>query len=186
MFEAQFKKILFLACLATGALSAGDAIGVVNFATCVSESKAGKAEQDHFDGIKKQLGTHLEQTEKELTDLATKLNDPEYMDGLSPEAEKDLKEKINNLNEELSRYQSQYYQVLNQANMKIVQLLSGRVGAASELVAKEKKLDLVLHKDACFFYSNNLDITTLVIEKMDKAYAQEEKTNKDSKDGKKN
>ena len=174
MFQ-KYKKFLFLACLTTGVLSAGERIGIVNFATCVADSKVGKAEQANFEGVKKQLSGHLEKTEKELNDLAMKLNDPDYMDGLSPEAETDLKEKIQNLNEELSRYQSQYYQVLNQANMKVVQLLSSKVNAASEIVAKEKKLDLVVHKDACFSYSTDLDITNLVIIKMDKAYETEAK-----------
>ncbi len=175
MLKAQYKKWIFLSCLAAGSLSAAERFGIVNFATCVADSKVGQEEQANFENIKKQLGTHLEQTEKELTTLASKLNDPEYMDGLSPEAEQSLKEKIQGLNEELSRYQNQYYQVLNQANMKVVQLLSSKVNAASEVVAKEKKLDLVVHKDVCFFYSADLDITPAVIAKMDKNYEQEKK-----------
>lgn len=183
MFQ-KYNKFLFLACLTAGSLSAGEHVGIVNFATCVADSKVGQAEQGHFEGIKKQLGTHLEQTEKELNDLAMKLNDSDYMDGLSPEAESELKEKIQHLNEELSRYQNQYYQILNQANMKVVQLLSSKVTAASELVAKEKKLNLVLHKDACFFYSDELDITSLVVAKMDKAFEQEAKQAESKENGK--
>ncbi len=169
------KKWLFLTCLAAGSLSAAEHVGVVNFTDCVTNSKVGQEEQSRFEGMKKQLGSHLEQTEKEMNDLASKLNDPEYLDGLSPEAEKDLKEKIARLNEEFSRYQNQYYQVLNQANMKVVQLLSSKVNAASEVIAKEKKLNLVLHKDVCFYYSSSLDITTDVIACMDKNYEQEKK-----------
>lgn len=183
MFQ-KCKKILFLACITAGSLSAGEHIGIVNFSTCVADSKVGQSEQAHFEGIKKQLGSHLEQTEKELNDLATKLNDSDYMDGLSPEAEAELKEKMQNLNEELSRYQNQYYQILNQANMKVVQLLSNKVNAASELVAKEKKLNLVLHKDACFFYSEDLDITSLVVAKMDKIFEQETKQAESKENGK--
>ena len=175
MLKQQYKKWLFLGCLAAGSLSANEHVGVVNFATCVSDSKIGQEEQANFENIKKQLGAHLEQTEKELTTLAGKLNDPEYMDGLSPEAETALKEKIQGLNEELSRYQNQYYQVLNQANMKVVQLLSSKVNAASEVVAKEKKLELVVHKDVCFFYSAGLDITPAVVATMDKIYEKEKK-----------
>ncbi len=175
MFKKQCKKWILLSCLAAGSLSASERIGLVNFASCVAESKVGQEEQSNFDNIKKQLGTHLEQTEKELTTLASKLNDPDYMDGLSPEAEHDLKEKIQNLNEELSRYQNQYYQVLNQANMKVVQKLTSKVNDAAELVAKEKKLDLVIHKDVCFFNSSDLDITAAVVAKMDKSYEKDKK-----------
>lgn len=175
MFKQSCKKWIFLTFLAAGSLSATESVGVVNFADCVTNSKVGQEEQARFDGMKKQLGSHLEQTEKEMNDLASKLNDPEYLDGLSPEAEKDLKEKIARLNEEFSRYQNQYYQVLNQANMKVVQLLSSKVNVASEIIAKDKKLALVLHKDVCFFYSSPLDITSDVISHMDKAYEQEKK-----------
>jgi outer membrane protein len=171
----QYKKWLIAACLAATSLSASEKIGVVNFSTCVAESKAGKAEQANFDGMKKQLESHLEKTEKELNELASKLNDPDYMDGLSPEAENELKAKIKKLNDELMQYQNQYYQVMNQAHMKVLQSLSSKITAASEQVAKDKKLELVLHKDACFFYADNLDVTKSVIEKMDKAFEQESK-----------
>lgn len=175
MFKNQYGKWVLTAFLAAGSLSAAERIGVVNFTTCVAESKIGQEEQANFENMKKQLSSHLEQSEKELSTMANKLSDPDYMDGLSPEAENELKEKIQRLNEELVRYQNQYYQVLNQANMKVVQGLSSKVNAAAELVAKEKKLDLVLHKDVCFFYSSDLDITSAVISKMDKAYEKEKK-----------
>ncbi len=59
--------------------------------------------------------------------------------------------------------------------MKVVQKLNTKVNEASELVAKDKKLNLVLHKDVCFFNAHDLDITSAVIEKMDKAYDKEKK-----------
>ena len=59
--------------------------------------------------------------------------------------------------------------------MKVVQLLSSKVNAASEVVAKEKKLELVVHKDVCFFYSAGLDITPAVVATMDKIYEKEKK-----------
>src|SRR5580698_1424612 len=90
-------------------------VGIVNFGTCVSDSKLGKQEQASFESLKKQMATLLEDTEKQLSDLTAKFNDPEYLDGLSPEAEEELKNKFRTLNEELGRYQNQYYQVMNQA-----------------------------------------------------------------------
>ena len=149
--------------------------GIVNFGNCVSDSKLGKQEQASFDALKKQMATLLEDTEKQLNDLAAKFNDPEYLDGLSPEAEEDLKNKFRTLNEELSRYQNQYYQVMNQANMRIVQTLSTSINAASERVAKDKKLTMVVNKDACFYYTPALDVTNFVVTEMDKNFAQESK-----------
>ncbi|HSX03712.1 MAG TPA: OmpH family outer membrane protein [Rhabdochlamydiaceae bacterium] len=149
--------------------------GIVNFASCMTESKVGKKEQASFESLKKQMGTLLEDTEKQLNEISTKFNDPEYMDGLSPEAEEELKNKARMLNEEMNRYQQQYYQVLQQANMKILQAMSTNIQAASEKVAKEKQLTMVINKEACFFYTPALDVTSLVVAEMDKTFEVEAK-----------
>jgi outer membrane protein len=163
--------------LSTAAFSAEAApsIGVVNFGNCMSESKLGKQEQASFESLKKQMTSMVEDTEKQLTELSAKFNDPEYLDGLSPEAEEELKVKFRTLNEEMNRYQNQYYQVLNQANMRIVQMMSNGISAASEQVAKDKKLTVVVNKDACFFYNTALDVTPLIVAEMDKNYEKEMK-----------
>lgn len=160
--------------ICTAAFSAeAQTIGVVNFATCVSDSKLGKQEQASFEALKKQMSTALEDTEKQLNDLTAKFNDPDYIDGLSPEAEAELKNKFRSLSEELSRYQNQYYQVMNQANMRIIQTLTSAINAASEKIAKDKKLSLVINKDACFYCAPSTDLTTLVVTEMDKSFKPE-------------
>lgn len=169
---------LFTALCLTTAANAADAapsFGIVNFSTCVSDSKLGKQEQTSFDALKKQMSALLEDTEKQLNELTVKFNDPEYLDGLSPEAEEELKGKFRTLNEDLGRYQNQYYQVMNQANMRIVQTLSSSINSASEKVSKEKKLFMVVNKDACFYYNPAFDITSFVVAEMDKEFAEEAK-----------
>lgn len=157
------------------AASQTPAIGIVNFATCVSDSKYGKQEQSSFEGLKKQMTTLLEDTEKQLKEINNKFNDQEYLDGLSPEAEGELRGKFQNLSEELNRYQNQYYQVLNQANMRIYQMMGANIANASEAIAKDKKLSMVLNKEACYFYSPQLDVTNLIIAEMDKRFEEENK-----------
>ncbi len=165
--------LLTLATLASG-LNAAE-IGIVNFSTCVAESKLGKQEQASFEALKNQMGSLMQDTEKKLQEVSAKFNDPEYMDGLSPEGEEKLKTEFKALNEELGRYQNQYYQVLNQANMKIVQTVHADINAAAERIAKEKKLSMIVNKDACFFYNPQLEITTLVVAEMDKNFKEPEK-----------
>ncbi|MEI8329064.1 MAG: OmpH family outer membrane protein [Chlamydiia bacterium] len=160
------------------AFADNSSFGIVNFAHCISDSKIGKEEQSSFENLKTQMTTHLEGTEKQINELAAKFNDADYMDGLSPEAEEELKNKIRSLNDELGRYQNQYYQVLNQANMKIVQAVSATIQTASEKVAKDKKLNMVVNKEACFFYNPATDITNLVIAEMDKTFELESKKKK--------
>jgi outer membrane protein len=150
-------------------------VGIVNFATCIADSKLGKQEQASFETLKKQMSSLLEDTEKQLNDLSAKFNDPEFLDGLSPEAEEEMKNKFRTLNEELNRYQNQYYQVLNQANMRVIQTLSTGINTAAERVAKDKKLSMVVNKEACFYCIPTLDVTDFIITEMDKNFDTEAK-----------
>jgi len=179
MKKNLFTSSLLALVLGTSAMYADNSnYGVVNFSTCITDSKVGKEEQSSFENLKKQMSAHLEDTEKQINELASKFNDPDYMDGLSPEAEEELKNKIRTLNEELGRYQNQYYQVLNQANMKIIQSISANINTAAEKVAKDKKLAMVVNKEACFFHSSALDVTNLVVAEMDKTFELESKKQK--------
>ena len=145
-------------------------IGVVSLKTCFEDSKLGKQEQGRFEEIKKQLETSIEAKEKELNDMAPKFSD-EYLDTLSPEAEAELKGKYQKLAQELSQLQNQYYNMLSQANMQIVQTIQESVTEASKKVAKDKGLDLVLNQEACFF-SSGLDVSGAVVTEMDAQFAQ--------------
>lgn len=169
---------ILTACMAlvTSGFAATDTkpqVGVVNFATCMTDSKYGKQEQASFETLKKQMGTLLEDTEKQINEIVAKFNDAEFMDGLSPEAETEMKAKFQSLNEEMERYRGQYYQVMNQANLKIYQNIVGKIQAASEKVSKDKKLNMVMNKEACFFFMPTLEVTDAVIAEMDKLFDQD-------------
>jgi len=144
--------------------------GIVNFPTCVTESKYGKQEQDAFENVKSQMTTLMVDIEKQLNEIATKFNDAEFVDSLSPEAEQEMKARFQTLNEELNRYQNQYMQVMQQANMKLMQVINSYVSTASKTVAKRKKIPLVVREEACFFYNPSFDITTEVILEMDQHF----------------
>lgn len=171
----MISKSIFAALAVVGLCAGGYAndlktVAVVNFANCMTESKLGKQEQASFESLKTQMASLLEDNEKQLNEIASKFSDSEYMDGLSPEAEEELKIKYQQLSEEMNRYQNQYYQVLQQANMKIVQALGANIQEASEKVAKNKKLTMVINKEACFFFTPTLDVTDAVVAEMDKSY----------------
>jgi len=150
-------------------------VGMVNFRDCVAESKLGKQEQAAFEIIKKKMESVVEEKEKELNEIADKLNDPDQLDLMSPEAETELKRKFRNLNQEMTQLQSQYYQSLNQTNFKIVQKLADTVAEASEQVAKEHNFDLLVNDESIFYYKDTLDVTPEVVRKMDKIFDEEAK-----------
>ncbi len=174
--EQYMRKFLLSAAsavlLAAGTVVADEPslIGVVNFTSCITDSKLGKKEQENMENIRKQLSSLMEDTEKEMREIASKFEDAEYLDSLSPKAEEELKVKFQTLQEDLGRYQNQFYQVLNHANYQMIQKMNGNIAKASEKIAKQKKLDYVMNKEACFFIRPDLDVTTLVISEMDKTY----------------
>nr|NGX30391.1 hypothetical protein [Candidatus Anoxychlamydiales bacterium] len=87
--------------------------------------------------------------------------------------EEELKMKQGALNQDLAKYQNQLYQILNQANYFFIQKMSSNISKASESIAENKKLDLVLNKEACFYNNPKIDITELVIKQMDRNFDKE-------------
>lgn len=141
-------------------------VGLVSIRACLEQSKVGKAEQESFESLKKQLEQSIEQKEKELNELAPKFTD-EYLDTLTPEAEKELKEKFKNLSQDLSMQQNQYFAALNQANAQSMQKLLELVTEASKNVAKSKSLQLVINDEVCFFKDPGFDVTADIIKELD-------------------
>lgn len=179
----MIKKILLISAIAFGLTCKSFAaetslIGVVNFTTCITESKYGKNEQSQLENIKSQWTSLIEETDKELKDVSAKFEDQEYLDGLSPEAEEELKTKYRTLNEDMAKYQNQLYQVLSQANYFFVQKMQGYISKASEQVATKTNLNLVLNKEVCFYSKADLEITKQVIVEMDKNYDKDAKNKK--------
>lgn len=173
MIRKSLFTCLALIGLCTSAFAAQEpksSVGIVNFTNCITDSKLGKQEQASFDSLKNQMTSLMQDTEAKLGDLANKFQDNDYMDGLSPEAEEEMKNQYAQLSEEIGRYQNQYYQVMNQAQMKMVQTMGASVQKASEAVAKAKKLNMVMNKEACFFTNAALDVTASVIAEMDKQF----------------
>lgn len=185
MLPLSFLAVGILLCSATAAPNGTSAstleqtkspkIAVVNFKTCVEKSKLGQKEQSNFDAMKKQMETVLVEKEKALTDIASKFNDIDYLDSLSPEAETELKNKFRTLNQEFNQQQNQFYQSLSQTNLKVVQKLTDAITKASAEVAKKNQIDLVLNEDSSFFIAPSLDISQLIIKALDDAFEKDSK-----------
>ncbi len=153
-------------------------IGIVNFATCVTDSKAGKKEQENLESMRRQMANVIEDHEKELREIAAKFEDSDYLDSLSPKAEEEMKIRFQTKQEDLARYQNQFYQMMNQMQMQMLHRINGTIAKAAEKVASEKHLDYVMNKDACFYIRLDLDVTAQVVAEMDKNFELEEKAQK--------
>lgn len=155
-------------------------IATVNFKTCVEKSKLGQKEQANFDAMKKQMETMLLEKEKALNEIASKFNDIDYLDSLSPDAETELKNKFRTLNTEFNQMQNQFYQSLSQTNAKIVQKLTDAITLASSQYAKKNQIDIVLNEDSSFFVAPALDISSMITKILDETPDVE---SKDAKSG---
>lgn len=170
------KQIFLITALAVSCtLSAAEIpkIGLVNFKKAVEDSKFGKHEQETFEMMKKQMESIIGEKEKTFTETAKKMEDDDYKDSLSHEAQEKLENQYRSLGQELAQAQNQYYQALQQANYKILSELAGAVSKASTKIAEDKKFDIVMNDDNMFYHAPSLDITADVVTEMDKAYEQE-------------
>lgn len=149
-------------------------IGILSFANCIQESKYGKKEQSTLKGLQNQITSLIKDTEQQLQEIANKLNDPEYIDTLSPEGEQELKIKFQNHQEDLMRYQQQYSEFLNQANYKVMQTMFFHVKNAAKIVSDRLNLDYVLDENSVICNNAGIEITNQVIQELDLLFEKEE------------
>jgi outer membrane protein len=156
-------------------------VGIVNTKRCLEESKLGKQEQVNFEKMKHQMESILQDKERVLEEIETKLNDDDYMDSISDEAANELKRKKRSIRNEGMQLQSQYMQTLQQANLKIVQKLTDVISRASAQVAQDtttgQPVDVILTDEACTYYAPRLDVSDRVIAKMNAIFDAEQKDN---------
>lgn len=145
-------------------------LGIVNAKVCIEKSKKGQQEKNSFEALKKQMSDALEKSDKELSDLAKKLEDKDYLDSLSPAAEEEMKGRFETLSQEFVRYQNQYYQLLNQANYRMLHNLQDAISNASESVRTAKNLLIILNRESAFAAAPSLDVTPDVVVEMDKRF----------------
>lgn len=154
-------------------------IGIVNTKKCLDESKLGKQEQANFEKMKSQMESVLQEKERSLEDIESKLNDEDYMDSISDEAASELKRKKRAIQKDGMQLQQQYMQTLQQANVRIVQKLTEVISKASAQVAKDsvggQSVDVIFTDEACTFYAPALDVSDRIIAKMNAIYDAEQK-----------
>ncbi len=180
MLNSLTKKAALLTAVATSLIFGSAAaaapapkIGLVDFKAAVEQSKAGKQEQDMYEGMKKQIESILQEKDEEFQRLSKNLKDEDFRDSQKPEALEKMEEQYRSLGQELAQAQSHYYQTLQQANFKIVQKLAELVGQASTTVAENEGLDLILNTDQAFYNAPTLDVTEKVVAQMDKLASDE-------------
>lgn len=160
--------------LLTGAAPALAATGIVNPTSCMEKSKFASAKREEIETFGKELQVKLESLHKEYKEVEDKLKNTEYVDSITPEAEKALENEKAAKAQKLGMAQSEFSQMMQQKQMEFYQALQENIGEASQQIAQEKKLDNIASKDLFFFFDQKLDVTDEVISKMDELFEQKE------------
>lgn len=179
--------LIFAACATVTSLSAQSAtsfssqqslkVGVINTRRCMEEAKASKHERTNLEKMKSQMESVLKDKEKAIQSIQSKLQDEDYMDSLSDEAERELKHKRKTLMEEGMELNKQFVDTLENANMKIVQSLIEQISKICKEIAVDptQPLDIIFTSEACTYYGEQLDITDRVLAKLDARFDAEQK-----------
>lgn len=174
---SKFKIMCAAALIALGVVgplrASEPRLGVVDFRACMEDSKYGRQEITSIEAMQNQMVNQMEALQKELQEVANQLQDPEFRDSISPETEEQLNLKGRQLSQELSRGQQIFQQMLQQAQMKMVQVMSMHIMRASQIVAASKKLDMVVNQEAVFYFPSTADVTVDVVAEMNRLYDQE-------------
>ena len=152
------------------AASSTSTIGIVNLRRCLEESALGKKEAAEFEKMKKQFSNSMGKMEEELSSIYSKLQDDDYMEGLSESAATELRKKFEELSAEYHTAQGQYYQILNQSNLKRMQKIMDEVKKASEIVRVQEGLSVLLNEDVVLAIDASADKTDDIIKILDDSF----------------
>ncbi len=174
------KKLFYSSCLlllslaptasCTPSSSSSGIVGVVNIKRCFEDSALGKKEAADFEAMKSKFSKNVEKVEEELSALYGKINNEDYMESLSSEAVEELRKKFEELSGEYNTLQSQYYQILNQHQMKRLQYFLEEVKKASEIVRAREGLHIILNEDSVLASVSAADQTDSVIKALNEAF----------------
>jgi Skp family chaperone for outer membrane proteins len=140
---------------------------------CFDQSKAGHSARDTLENMNKQMTAALEEVDRQIEEISAQLDDENNRDSMTPEAEKQLQDKFESLSQERELRRMQFSQQMNQSQMMIMQKIYDHVSRASEKVAKEMNLDLIVQEDSTLYFAAALDITQPVLQTMDKMSEEE-------------
>jgi outer membrane protein len=186
------KRISLLCCAATLLLAPlcaqtthtfsqpSQRFGIVSTKKCLEESNIGKQETANFRKMETQMKEVLEEKVRVYREVDSKLNDEDYLDSISAEAERELKNKRSSIRKEATALEGEFVQTLEQANLKIAQKVTEMISKASAEVAQDSEktnepLSMILTDQACTYFNPQLDVTDRVIVKMNQMFENEQK-----------
>ena len=140
--------------------------GIVNFNACLTDSKQGIKSRQTMEALNNKLVQSLGEIDKQLADIDSKLNDQNYRDGLSPQADEQLRQSHDKLTQERDAMRSSFSQQFSQTQMSLFQDLMDQVAVASKTIAQKKNLQVVFSGESVTYYDPTLDVTPEIVQEL--------------------
>lgn len=145
-----------------------NSIGVVNINACVTDSRQGVNIRQTIELINQKAAETLQEIDKQIQDIDTKLSDEHFRDSLTAQAVEQMRQNHEKLLQDREIKSNEFRQQMTQTQMSVLQELVSQVSAASETVVKRKGLSIALSGEAITYYDPSLDITKEVVEELNK------------------
>ena len=140
-------------------------IAVVDLERIKTQSLAGKSIKQQIDAQRKVFLKEASEEEKKIRAARNQLGMQRSL--LSPEAMRDREKKYKERVLQVQRKINQQKRELDKALIQASRELNKNLWAVVERIVKERKLKLILRQRQLFFSSPSLDITPVVIKRLD-------------------
>lgn len=140
--------------------------GVVNFNACLTDSKQGIKSRQTMEALNNKLVQSLGDIDKQLADIDAKLNDQNYRDGLSPQADEQLRQSHDKLAQERDAMRTSFSQQFSQTQMSLFQDLMDQVAVASKKIAQRKNLQMIFSGESVTYFDPDLDVTSDIVQEL--------------------
>lgn len=170
------SKFLILMLLASASISASEKqekFRFIDFQECFQKSTYGEDARKHLEGAVQKLQEVVDDTKSQLEAVSKKLEDQDYVDGLSPDAEQALVGERQQLSERLNMISAQGNQALQYEQQAIQASLEKHLSEIAAIYGPENKLNAILPKQIGIYWNKALDITDIFIELLNKKIEEE-------------
>lgn len=155
-----------VAAVGSGAVSAATKVGVVDLATIMEESRAGRQANVVLNEFVAELREELQPYEENLDELFEALQD----ESLSDDERRGLEERFNETMAEYSALVDAFDMEVEEALFQLRSQVLNDIGIVLQSVAEAQGFDIILDSDAVLYYRRVVDLTFEVIREYDERW----------------
>gem|GEM_PF-4221427 len=160
-------------CLSEGGEGEPLSFGYVSMMFCCTHSQYGKKEMDRLNHESAKIRHYISEVHQQIQELEEKLQDPDYLDCVTPDAEEEIRVRLISLQKEEKRRRRVAEGQLRQMEFQFVQDVSRLAVEAAKHVAEDQKLSFIVKDEQFLYCQNGHDCTNAVVGEMDRLHQQQ-------------